>query len=215
MKKWETREWWEKRQWTEEDVEEMWKDERERLSQQPWFEPGKPCRYPIFQERDWEDEFERNWGKWGAQGIGKLRKVALLRPPAFEINPVFEKEPAYYRIYGNRVADLDKWRKAFDEYVKVLEGEGVEVIIWDVPETPIGPYGFLRLFNCVYFLATKAGIIVPRPAMAGWMHITKWVAEQTIKMGCPIHYMMHLFVRKAIDSGSVFWPKPSPFSQTY
>ena len=191
MKKWETQEWWEKRRWTEEDVEEMWKEERERLSQQPWFEPGKPCRYPIFQERDWEDEFERNWGKWGAQGIGKLRKVSLLRPPAFEINPVFEKEPAYYRIYGNRVADLDKWRKAFDEYVKVLEGEGVEVIFWDVPESPVGPYGFVRNINCTYLLATKAGIIVPRPAMAGWMQPVRWVTEQVIKMGCPILYTMH------------------------
>jgi N-dimethylarginine dimethylaminohydrolase len=191
MKKWETREWWESRQWSKEDIEEMWQEEKERLSQQPWFESGKPCRTGVFWERDGQEELELTWGKWGAQGIGKLRKVALGRPHEYEINPVFEKEPAYYRLYGNRVADLDKWRKGFDEYVKVLEEEGVEVILWDVPETPIGPYGFLRLFNCVYFLATKAGIIVPRPAMAGWMHMTKWVAEQTIKMGCPILYMMH------------------------
>lgn len=191
MKKWETKEWWEKRQWTKEDIEEMWKEEQERLSKQPWFEPGKPCRTNVFWERDWQEELEKTWGKWGAQGIGKLRKVALCRPHEYEINPVFKKEPAYYRLYGNRVGNLEAMQKTFDEYVKALESEGVEVIFWDVPDTPIGPYGFLRLFNCTYLLATKAGIIVGRPAMAGWMHPTKWVAEQVIKMGCPIYYMMH------------------------
>lgn len=190
-KKWESKEWWEKRAWTKEDVEAMWKEERARLIKQPWFEPGKPCRTTVFWERDWQEEQEKSWGKWGAQGIGKLRKVALMRPHEYEINPVFEKEPAYYRLYGNRVADLDKWRKGFEHYVQALESEGVEIVYWDVPETPLGPYGFLRIFNCVYFMATNAGVIVPRSAMAGWMQTTRWIAEQTIKMGCPILYMMH------------------------
>ena len=104
MKKWETQEWWEKRQWTEEDIEEMWKEERERLSQQPWFEPGKPCRYPIFQERDWEDEFERNWGKWGAQGIGKLRKVSLL---AFVSLIPYSPQPAHL-LMGSFLSPVPK-----------------------------------------------------------------------------------------------------------
>ena len=74
MKKWETREWWESRKWTREEIEEMEKEELERLSKQPWFESGKPCKTDIFAERDWQEEFELIWGKWGCHGIGKLKR---------------------------------------------------------------------------------------------------------------------------------------------
>lgn len=189
-KKWETRQWWESGEWTKEEIEEMEREELERLSRLPWFESGKPCRSYIFEQRDWAEEMELTWGKWGAEGIGKLRKVSLLPPHEYETNPIFEKEPAYYRMYKNRLPNLKRWRKAFDDYVKALEGEGVEVIFWDPPESPLGPYGFLKL-GSTYYTVTKAGVIIDRAATQGCRARTKWHAEQMIKMGCPILYMLH------------------------
>ncbi|HLJ73582.1 MAG TPA: hypothetical protein VKV24_17215 [Casimicrobiaceae bacterium] len=80
--------------------------ERERLSKLSWFESGKPCRTEIFHERDFAHEQEAIWGKWGAQGIGRLRTVMLTPPSECEVRPVFAEEPAYYRLYRRRLLDL-------------------------------------------------------------------------------------------------------------
>ena len=55
--------------------------ELEKLATLPWFETGRPCRTDIFHERDFYKEQEALWGRWGAQGIGQLRKV-MLTPPS-------------------------------------------------------------------------------------------------------------------------------------
>jgi N-dimethylarginine dimethylaminohydrolase len=193
MKKWETREWWESRQWSKEDIEQMEKEEYDRLSKQPWFEHGKPCKTDIFWQRDWREEFEFFWGKWGAEGIGKLRKVALSRPSEYESNPVFSKEPAYYRMYGNVLPELDKWQKTIEEVAKAYEGEGVEVVWIEPPESPLGPYGFMRWFCTLWNTSTKAGMILNRMGRCGAaaeFTNSKWLAQELIKIGCPIYHMM-------------------------
>ena len=56
-KPWETREWWEHRErWTQEEIDEMCKEEYARLDSFPWFERGKPAKADIFQARDYHDE---------------------------------------------------------------------------------------------------------------------------------------------------------------
>jgi len=193
MKKWEKKEWWEAGKWTDEDVEEMWKEELERLNKQPWFESGKPCRADVFMQRDWREEMELVWGKWGAEGIGKLKKIAVCPPHEYELNPVFEKEPAFYRLYKNKLPDINKWRKTFNEYMQVLKGEGIEIHYFEVPESPLGPWGFFRAFHNIGKTVTKGGFIVPRaasyPQVAG--QYPKWLVEQFVKIGCPILHMLH------------------------
>jgi len=192
MKKWETKEWWEKRQWAKEDIEEMEKEEYERLSKQPWFERGKPCRVDLFHYRDWRDEFEFFYGKWGAEGIGKLKKVALSRPFEYETNPVLVKEPAYHRMYANVLPELDVWRKTFGEYSKALEGEGVEVLWVDPPESPLGPYGFMRAFCTLWATCTKYGLILSRMGRSGGAaeFTSKYMAQWAAQVGCPSYHMM-------------------------
>jgi len=192
MKKWESKEWWEKRQWTKEDIEEMEKEELGKLTKQPWFEMGKPCKTDIFDERDWQEEFELIWGKWGCHGIGKLGKAALSMPHEYELNPVFEKIPAYYRLYKNKLPDLDKWQKTFEEYAKVLKGEGVEIFWMEPLDNPMGPYGFLRSFCTPGLTCTKAGMILTRMGRSGCFAdvYAKWWAQELPKIGCPIYHMM-------------------------
>jgi len=200
MKKWETREWWKSRQWSEEDIEEMTKEEMARLEKLPWFEHGKPCKMDIFQHRDWQEEFELTWGKWGCHGIGKLRKAAISIPTEYEFNPVFEKEPAYYRSglivsrpeYNKDFSkDLDQYQKFMEDYKKILEGEGVEVYELEPPESPIGPYGFMKAFPACGLTITKAGFIANRAACAGYL---SWLwghfSFKMMEIGCPTFYML-------------------------
>src|SRR3954466_5155115 len=57
-------------------------DERAVLETLPWFEPGKPLRNHMLHETDFYDEVEQIWGRlWGAEGIGTLREVLVLRRP--------------------------------------------------------------------------------------------------------------------------------------
>src|ERR1700731_4260776 len=67
---------------------------------------GSRCRTDVFHERDFWKEQEAMWGRWGAQGIGQLRKVMLTPPSECEVRPVFAQEPAYYRMYQRRLPDL-------------------------------------------------------------------------------------------------------------
>lgn len=194
MKKWERREWWEEHRWTSDDIDQMWQEEKARLEQQPWYEAGKPCKTDIFFQRDRREEMERTWGRWGAEGIGRLRKVAVFRPHEYEVNPVFEKEPAYYRLYKNKLPDLEKWHASFNDYVKILEGEGVEVLYLEPPDSPIGPYGFYRFFATPGGMtATKAGMIIQRAGRTGAavdFGLGKWLAQETLRLGCPIYHSM-------------------------
>ena len=169
--------------------------ELERLRRLPWFEPGKPCRTDIFHERDFHTEHEALWGRWGAQGIGRLRKVMLTPPSIAEVRPVFVEEPAYYRMYQRRLPELRIMEKQFEQFVSILKGEAVEVFLLDPPslEDAIGPYGFRRIFTTPSeVLVTNAGAIIPRMACSGYLvgREKRW-AEYLMSIGCPILFSLH------------------------
>lgn len=169
--------------------------ELERLSKLPWFEPGKPCQTEIFHERDFAAEQEAMWGRWGAQGIGRLRKVMLTPPSECEVRPVFAEEPAYYRMYQRRLPDLRILERQFEQYVAALKGEGVEVLMLDPPALAdaVGPYGFQRIFTTPSeVLVTSAGAIIPRMASSGYLagREKRW-AQYLMSMGCPILFSIH------------------------
>jgi N-dimethylarginine dimethylaminohydrolase len=169
--------------------------ELERLEKLPWFESGKPCRTDVFQERDFWKEQEAMWGRWGAQGIGQLRKVMLTLPSECEVRPVFAQEPAYYRMYQRRLPDLRIMLRQFDQFVAALKGEGVEVIILDPPspEDAIGPYGFQRIFTTPSeVLVTNAGAIIPRMGCSGYLvGREKFWGQYLMSIGWPILFSIH------------------------
>lgn len=71
-------------------------------SDYPAYEPNKPPQwYKYHKEVGYMDELEKIWGKkWGAQGIGKLREVALVRPTEIEVLPLYDKDPNFF--YAHR-----------------------------------------------------------------------------------------------------------------
>ena len=174
----------------------LWNDDEELagLKKQPWFESGKPCRSYLFHNRDYDEEFKIIWGEWGAQGIGKLRKVLLSRPTENDFRAIYDKEPAYYRIYGNKLPDFEKMQRQFESFVNALKDEDIEVNFWEQPIPAIGPYGYMRaLCACtVTLLVTKAGAIMPRAAMAGWYSgYEPYLMKKLVELGCPILHSIH------------------------
>ena len=89
---------------------------------------------------DFLDELEAIWGeRWGAQGIGRLRKVAMTPPLEVEGLPIYEQEPAFF-LYGGRLPDLAKMREQHAALQEVYRGLGIEVLLVRDPETPHSPY---------------------------------------------------------------------------
>jgi len=169
--------------------------ELERIRKLPWFQAGRPCRTDIFHERDFQSEQEAMWGRWGAQGIGRLRKVMLTPPSECEVRAAFAEEPAYYRMYQRRLPDLKIMERQFERFVSALKGEDVEVLMLDPPslDEAIGPYGYQRnLTTPSEVLVTNAGAIIPRMACSGYLvgREKRW-AQYLMSIGCPILFSIH------------------------
>ena len=65
-----------------------------KLDSFPFYEEGKVPQYHKYHANiSYLDELELIWGKhWGAQGIGRLREVAMVRPTEAEVRKLYEQE---------------------------------------------------------------------------------------------------------------------------
>jgi hypothetical protein len=99
------------------------------LTRFPGFVSGQVPQYSEYHEDvDFLDELEAIWGeRWGAQGIGRLRKVAMTPPLEVEVLPIYEREPAFF-LYGGRLPDLAKMREQHAALQEVYRGLGIEVL---------------------------------------------------------------------------------------
>src|SRR5207245_388503 len=81
------------------------------LTRFPGFVSGHVPQYSEYHEEvDFLDELEAIWGeRWGAQGIGRLRKVAMTTPLEVEVLPLYEQEPASF-LYVGRLPDVGTMR---------------------------------------------------------------------------------------------------------
>src|ERR1700728_4830526 len=68
----------------------------------PFYEEGKVPQYHKYHSREsLLDELELIWGKrWGAQGIGRLREVAMVRPTESEVRKLYEQDSAFFVFNG-------------------------------------------------------------------------------------------------------------------
>ena len=116
----------------------------------PDYEPGKPPRFEKLAELGHLEEYEKLWGRQcGEQGIGRLREVALVRPNAYEMDPLFLKNPEFFLMRHMMLTktqiDIGRVQENFDRYVEILKGEGVKVNVLDHDTYPVmGVYGPLR-----------------------------------------------------------------------
>ncbi len=66
----------------------------------PFYEEGKVPQYHKYHAKvSYLDELELIWGKrWGAQGIGRLREVAMVRPTESEVRKLYEEDLRLFRL---------------------------------------------------------------------------------------------------------------------
>jgi len=159
----------------------------------PFYEPNKPPQYYKYHSKiSYLDELERIWGKrWGAQGIGKLREVTVAKPTEKELDPLFDRDPAYF-MYDGTKPNLELAREQHDNMVSAYKREGIKVHYIEFPEGARGAYGALRggIWAATCFVI-NGGAIIERQGPPFWRGIAQYTTKFLAGLGCPILYTIH------------------------
>jgi hypothetical protein len=112
------------------------------LERFPGYRPGAVPKYAEYHaEVDFLDELELVWGKRrGAQGIGRLREVAMSTPTEVETLPLYNEDPAFF-AYGGELPDLGRIREQHAALAETYRSLGIQVHDFVYPETPRSGYG--------------------------------------------------------------------------
>jgi N-dimethylarginine dimethylaminohydrolase len=175
----------------------------EELARFPGFKTGCVPQYCEYHEQvDFLDELEAIWGtRWGAQGIGRLRQVAMTPPLDVEVLPLYEDEPAFF-LYGGRLPDLAKMREQHSALMEAYRDLGIEVRIFEYPETPQSAYGVMkRAVSAAAGFVINGGAILAREAAPFWRGRSRYISQYLGSIGCPILYTVH---GKGVCEGGAF-----------
>ena len=110
----------------------------------PFYKQGAVPQYHRYHaEVSYLDELERVWGKkWGAQGIGQLREVAMVKPTESEVLQLYEQDSAFF-VFNGITPNLELMREQHHNLGRLYESRGVKVheIRWadDPPRSAYGP----------------------------------------------------------------------------
>lgn len=160
----------------------------------PFYEEGKVPQYQRYHaEISYLDELERIWGKpWGAQGIGQLREVAMVRPTEAEVLKIYEEDSAFF-VFDGTTPDLGLMRQQHHSLAEAYESLGITVheIRWadDPPRSAYGP--MKRGISAAAGFVVNGGAIIPREATPYWRGRSRYVAQSLMQLGCPILYTVH------------------------
>jgi N-dimethylarginine dimethylaminohydrolase len=166
--------------------------ERE-LTAFPGYRPGSVPQYADYHEDvDFLDELEAVWGKrWGAQGIGRLREVAMSPPTEVEALDLYDRDPAFF-VYGGELPELGPMREQHAALMETYRDLGIEVHKFEYPETPRSAYGVMkRAVSAAAGFVINGGAIVPREAAPYWRGRSRYVSQFLQSLGCPILYTVH------------------------
>jgi N-dimethylarginine dimethylaminohydrolase len=167
------------------------------LDNYPDYEAGKPPRVERLQKISYLEEVERIWGaKWrqGAQGIGKLRHVGLIKPSDHEGNILWTKDPDFFLLRRGIIKkeEVQPLIEQHEEFAKTLKDNGVTVD-WMEIDNPMGAYGPMRkLWMAEEATVIKGGAILPRFGHASYKRgLEPFFLKFLVKVGCPILFMVH------------------------
>ena len=166
----------------------------DKLEDFPYYEPGKVPQYQRYHaEVSYLDELELIWGKrWGAQGIGRLREVAMVQPTESEVKTLYEQDSAFF-VFNGETPDLDLMRIQHRALADLYESLGILVhyTSWsdEVPRSAYGP--MKRSISAAAGFVINGGAIIPREATPYWRGRSRYVAEFLSRIGCPILYTVH------------------------
>jgi N-dimethylarginine dimethylaminohydrolase len=173
------------------------------LGRFPGYRPGSPPQYAEYHgEVDFLDEIEAIWGqRWGAQGIGRLRQVAMSPPTEVEVLDEYVEDPAFF-IYDGQLPDLGRMCAQHSSLMHTYRDLGVDVRVFEYPETPRSAYGPLkRAVSAAAGFVINGGAIVAREAAPYWRGRSRYVSQYLQSIGCPILYTVH---SKGVCEGGAF-----------
>jgi N-dimethylarginine dimethylaminohydrolase len=173
------------------------------LSRFPGYRPGSVPQYADYHaEVDFLDELELIWGRrWGAQGIGRLREVAMSTPTEVEALPLYDEAPAFF-AYDGTLPDLGLMREQHAALADTYRGLGIEVHELAYPETPRSAYGVMkRAVSAAAGFVINGGAIVAREAAPYWRGRSRYVSRFLAELGCPILMTVH---GKGVCEGGAF-----------
>ncbi|MFQ5916152.1 MAG: hypothetical protein ACE5JS_23515, partial [Nitrospinota bacterium] len=160
------------------------------LENYPDYEPGKPPRTEVLEEFGYLDELAKIWGKrWGSQGIGRLREVALVRPTEHEKNPLWAKDPKFFLLRHTENIDMGVVCKDHDAYAQSLRDCGVAVHHFEF-EDVMGAYGPMRkLFIAGDIRVVRGGAVQSRFGHGSFKRGVERETQRFLaRIGCPILY---------------------------
>ena len=173
------------------------------LERFPGYRPNSVVQYAEYHDEvDFLDELELIWGeRWGAQGIGKLRKVAMSPPTDNEALPIYDEAPAFF-AYDGTLPDLGLMREQHAALGETYRSLGIEVVDFVYPETPRSAYGVMkRAVSAAAGFVVNGGAIIAREAAPYWRGRSRYVAQFLMAQGCPILYTVH---GKGVCEGGAF-----------
>ena len=115
-----------------------------KLHNFPFYEEGKVPQYHKYHSNiSYLDELELIWGKrWGAQGIGRLREVAMVRPTETEVRKLYEQDSAFF-VFNGTTPDLRLMQEQHLNLARTYEKIGIKVHYssWseEIPRSAYGP----------------------------------------------------------------------------
>jgi N-dimethylarginine dimethylaminohydrolase len=175
----------------------------------PGYVPGEPPSIDTWHNIDYLEIYPRIWGReFGANGIGKLREVALTRITEYERFPLWDQDPAYFPRMGLGYAELDtgKMRDQSQQYQAALESAGVVVHRVAFPDPPVGAFGPMRAtWATNELLVVRGGSILEKIAVSPFgtgrcEYLALWAFSQ---LGIPP--IGAITGRGVAEAGPCFW----------
>ncbi|HEY7282708.1 MAG TPA: arginine deiminase family protein [Actinomycetota bacterium] len=140
------------------------------LDGMPGYVPGEAPSIETWHHMDHLDISPKIWGReFGANGIGRLREVALIEITEAERFSMRELDPAYFPRMGLEYRELDigLMREQSLVYQAALEDAGVLVHRIAYPNPPVGAFGPLRnTWGGNELLVVRVGSIVEKIAVS-------------------------------------------------
>jgi N-dimethylarginine dimethylaminohydrolase len=173
---------------------EIGDNSRKTLEQFPFYEEGKVPQYHRYHDEvSYLDELEQIWGKpWGAQGIGRLREVAMVKPTETEVKKLYEQDSAFF-VFNGITPDLELMQEQHLNLAKTYESLGIKVhyVSW-AEDPPMSAYGPMkRSISAAAGFVINGGAILPREATPYWRGRSRYVAKFLMSIDCPILYAVH------------------------
>jgi len=175
----------------------------------PGYVQGEPPSPERWGNTDYLEIYSKVWGReFGANGIGRLREVALTEITEHELWPYYSAAPEYLNQMGLRYADLDirKMQDQSAEYQAALESAGVVVHRVAYPAPPVGPFGPTRsTWAANELLVVRGGSIIEKIAMNPFgigrsEYLALWAFTQ---LGIPP--VLAIMGKGVAEAGPCFW----------